>query len=125
MRNIFVSYRTKRLAVNPPTAQLATKAEEIADRMCRMGHRLNLLTCNTILNCWTKSGDPDRAELYLEETMQEHNVVPDTVSYNTIIHGHAQLGNLDRALELLTRLLDDALSNSRTADPFKVLITCT
>ena len=101
---------------NPPTAQLAIKAEEIADRMCRMGHRLNLLTCNSILNCWAKSGDPDRAELYLEETMQEHNVVPDTVSYNTIIHGHAQLGNLDRALELLTRLLDDALTNSRTAD---------
>ena len=101
---------------NPPTAQLAIKAEEIADRMCRMGHRLNLLTCNTILNCWTKSGDPDRAELYLEETMQEQNVVPDTVSYNTIIHGHAQLGNLDRALELLTRLLDDALTNSGTKD---------
>jgi len=101
---------------DPPTSHLATKAEEIGDRMCKMGHRLNLLTCNTILNCWTKSGDPDRAELYLEETMQEHNVVPDTVSYNTIIHGHARLGNLDRALELLTRLLDDALGNSQTKD---------
>ena len=101
---------------DPPTAQLAIKAEEIGDRMCRMGHRLNLLTCNTILNCWTKSGDPDRAEIYLEETMQEHNVIPDAVSYNTIIHGHARLGNLDRALELLTRLLDDALTNSSTTD---------
>uniref|UniRef100_A0A7S0UGU6 Pentacotripeptide-repeat region of PRORP domain-containing protein n=1 Tax=Pseudo-nitzschia delicatissima TaxID=44447 RepID=A0A7S0UGU6_9STRA len=48
--------------------------------------------------------------------MQEHNVVPDTVSYNTIIHGHARLGNLDRALELLTRLLDDALTNSQNTD---------
>ncbi len=101
---------------DPPTSHLATKAEEIGDRMCKMGHRLNLLTCNTILNCWTKSGDPDRAELYLEETMQEHNVVPDIVSYNTIIHGHARLGNLDRALELLTRLLDDALANSQNTD---------
>ena len=101
---------------DPPTSHLATKAEETGNRMCKMGHRLNLLTCNTILNCWTKSGDPDRAEIYLEETMQEHNVVPDTVSYNTIIHGHARLGNLDRALELLTRLLDDALTNSQNTD---------
>ena len=104
---------------DPPTSHLASKAEEIGERMCKMGHRLNLLTCNTILNCWTKSGDPDRAEIYLEETMQEHNMVPDTVSYNTIIHGHAQLGNLGRALELLTRLLDDALTNSHIVDASK------
>jgi len=100
----------------PPTSDLATEAGEIAERLCKMGHRLNLLTCNTILNCWTKSGNPDRAEIYLEETMREYDVVPDTVSYNTIIHGHAQLGNLDRALELLTRLLEDSLSNSNATD---------
>jgi len=104
---------------DPPTAALATEAEEIGERMCKMGHRLNLLTCNTILNCWAKSGNPDRAENYLEDTMREHNVVPDTVSYNTIIHGHAQLGNLDRALELLTRLLDDSLTNIDATDGSK------
>lgn len=101
---------------DPPTPALATEAEEIGERMCKMGHRLNLLTCNTILNCWTKSGNPERAEMYLEKTMREHNLVPDTVSYNTIIHGHAQLGNLDRALELLTRLLEDSLTNSHATD---------
>ena len=103
----------------PPTAALATKAEEIADRMCKMGHPLNLLTCNTILNCWTKSGNPDLAEIFLEEKMREHNVVPDVVSYNTIIHGHAQLGNLDRALELLTRLLEDNVSNFEATNKSK------
>ena len=41
---------------DPPTSHLATKAEETGNRMCKMGHRLNLLTCNTILNCWTVSG---------------------------------------------------------------------
>jgi len=97
---------------DPPTVATVTEAEDVVERMCKMGHRRNLLTCNTILNGWTKSGNPDRAEIYLEETMRDDNVVPDTVSYNTIIHGHAQLGNLDRALELLTRLLEDSLSNS-------------
>ena len=43
--------------------------------------------------------------------MREQNTVPDIVSFNTIIHGHAQLGNLDRALELLTRLLEDSTTN--------------
>lgn len=104
---------------NPPTSVLATEAEEIGERMCKMGHRLNLLTCNTILNCWTKSGNPDRAEIYLEETMRKHNVVPDTVSYNTIIHGHSKLGNLERALELLGRLLEDSLSNCHAKDKSK------
>jgi len=95
---------------DPPTAALATTTEEIAERMCRMGHRLNLLTANTVLNCWTKSGHPDRAELFLDETMiEKHRVVPDIISYNTVIHGYAKLGNLDRALELLTRLLEDSL----------------
>eukprot|EP00536_Pseudo-nitzschia_multiseries_P012335 jgi/Psemu1/326771/estExt_fgenesh1_pg.C_4660016 len=99
---------------DPPSVGSATTAEEIAERMCHMGHRLNLLTCNTILNCWTKSGHPDRAEIFLEETMlQKHQVIPDIVSYNTIIHGYARLGNLERALELLTRLLEVSLTGEQ------------
>lgn len=101
---------------DPPTPALATEAEAIGKRMCEMGYELNLLTCNTILNCWTKSGNPDRAEIYMEETMQQHNVVPDIVSYNTIIHGHAQLGQFDRAQELLRRILEDVLTNSHATN---------
>jgi len=99
---------------DPPTTELSKTAQEIAERMCQMGHRLNLLTCNTILNCWTKAGHPDHAESFLEETMLEkHQIIPDIVSYNTIIHGYARLGNLERALELLTRLLEDSLSGQQ------------
>lgn len=41
--------------------------------------------------------------------IEKQRVIPDIVSYNTVIHGYAKLGNLDRALELLTRLLEDSL----------------
>jgi pentatricopeptide repeat protein len=97
-----------KLQASSPTVDLAAQAEEIAERMSITGHSVNIRTCNTILNCWTKSGNPDRAESFMEETMS-HYVAPDIVSYNTIINGYARLGNLNRSLELLTRLLDGSL----------------
>ena len=96
------------LQKSSPTVDLAVQAEKIAERMSSIGHSVNIRTCNTILNCWTKSGNPDRAESFMEETMS-HYETPDIVSYNTIINGYARLGNLNRSLELLTRLLDDSL----------------
>merc|ERR1719491_1085716 len=41
--------------------------------------------------------------------MRDFHVPPDIISYNTIINGYARLGNLNRCLEILTRLLDDSL----------------
>merc|ERR1712087_971910 len=81
---------------------------------------LNHRTCNTILSCWAKSGSPEHAEAFLEETMQQnkHNLIPDIVSYNTIIHGYARLGNLNRALELFTRLLEGSLSKTNSSSLF-------
>merc|ERR1711957_301021 len=50
--------------------------------------------------------------------MRDFNVPPDIVSYNTLINGYARLGNLDRSLEILTRLLDDSLlSNNNSLLP--------
>ena len=101
---------------NPPTVAVAEEAEKIATRMIMMCHSMNLVTCNTILNCWTKSGNPNRAEAFLKEVIRDCNVRPDIISYNTIINGYSKLGNLSRSLEILAGLLNDDLPLHETDD---------
>jgi pentatricopeptide repeat protein len=88
-------------------AQLpANHAEQVWERMQTMGYTPNLLTCNSVLNCWAKSGHilaGKRAQAILKKM----SVAPDIVSYNTVLQAYARAGDADSCLEILKQLMQD------------------
>lgn len=95
-----------------PTVRAAQQAERLAiENMARLRYKPNLVTCNAVLNCWTRAGRPVEAEAFLKRMMTELFVQPDKVSFNTVIHGYAQHGNSQRALDLLQLMLRDNLQD--------------
>lgn len=87
----------------------AQRAQELLDSMQNLGYPLNLLTCNTVLNCWSKVRKPEEVERLLSKMIQM-GLSPDIVSYNTVIQTHARAGNADRPQELLELLLSSSPS---------------
>ena len=107
--------------------EAAKKAEELLERMQRMGHSVNLTTYNSVLNIWAKSRDHDagtRAEKILEKMVEDEGVVPDIISFNTVLHAFSHRGQLYRAEALLERMLtDDTLPFPNTRSFSSVLTT--
>jgi pentatricopeptide repeat protein len=103
--------------VNPPTAKAAELAEILVSKsMQKMKYSPNLITCNTVLNCWTRAGLPEEAEAFLKTMTTDLGVHPDTVSFNAVVHAHANSGDSQRALELLQGMLRDHLQHCSSND---------
>lgn len=99
-------------------AQLpAHHAQQVWERMHTMGYAPNLLTCNSVLNCWAKSGHP-QAGKRAHAILKKMSVTPDVVSYNTVLQAYARAGDADSCLEILKKLMEDntndILPNTRT-----------
>lgn len=58
-------------------------------------HRLN-----SVLLAYVKNNEPQKAEHYLNEMRTGQGVLPDTVSYTTLIQGYKAVNNLDKCWEL-------------------------
>ncbi|CAJ1967450.1 unnamed protein product [Cylindrotheca closterium] len=102
------------------TRQNAEKAQELLESMA-LRFRLNPVTCNTVIKCWTRAKNPDAAKEKVLDRMVDWRVSPDIVSYNTIIQSYARMGMAVEAEGLFNELLSSASSatsevipNSRT-----------
>jgi pentatricopeptide repeat domain-containing protein 1 len=94
----------------------AQKAQELLECMA-LQFRLNLRTCNTVMKCWDRAKDPKSAHTKVLNKMEEWGVLPDIVSYNTVIQAYSRRGDVKRAETLLNHLLAPSSSvepNSRT-----------
>jgi len=59
----------------------------------------NTITYNSVLEACIKCGDLTTAEQLLQEMLQpESHIEPDLITFSTLIKGHCQIGNLDKAL---------------------------
>jgi pentatricopeptide repeat protein len=102
----------------PCTSKVALQAQDMVRRMVKVGHKADLLTCNTVLACWIKTGRPSEAEVFLKQIMvQGLQVKPDVISYNTLIQGFCAQNDLDRAIDILENMLDSAESQSPNESP--------
>jgi pentatricopeptide repeat protein len=96
--------------MEPLSVEVALLAQDIIQRMTKVGYKPDLLTCNTVLSCWVKAGRPSDAELFHDHILkQDWRIQPDIVSYNTLIQGHCNSNDLDKAIEILKFLLDSSV----------------
>lgn len=89
----------------------AEKAQELLESMS-LRFRLNAVTCNTVIKCWTRSNNPAAAKENVLHRMLDWRVSPDVVSYNTIIQSYARLGMVQEAEDLFHELLHSASDDS-------------
>ena len=96
---------------------LAAQAQQVlTDMYTTMGYVPNLITCNTVLNCWAQARQPEAVEDLLQQ-IEHWNIAPDIISYNTLIACHAKLGNLQDCTTWLSRLAQPPSSSSSTLLP--------
>jgi len=86
-------------------------AEQVWERMQTMGYTPNLLTCNSVLNCWAKSGHI-LAGKKSQAILKKMTVTPDIVSYNTVLQAYARAGDAVSCLEILNELMQDNNNNN-------------
>jgi len=72
----------------------------------------DIISYNTVINCWSKSQRADsgtRAEAILREMMSEEGVgvTPDTITYSTVINAYANIGNANRAEQIVNEMYDN------------------
>ena len=68
----------------------------------------DIISFNTVVSAWARSGDAERAELWLFRMKDEEvHVQPDVYSYTTVIQAWARNGNVPRALSLLQDMRED------------------
>lgn len=71
---------------------------------------VNLITCNTVLQALAKSKRPQEAEHFLDKMTKEYHIVPDIVSYTTVIDAYAESGDASNAEALVKSMLQEASS---------------
>jgi pentatricopeptide repeat protein len=84
-RTVIGAYSHRIVSSDTPVQQakeLAAKAQQLFEDMHQvMGYMPNLVTCNTIINCWAKAREPERAEDVLHQMPQWDGLQPDIVTY--------------------------------------------
>ena len=65
------------------------------------------IMCNMVLNAWSKKNNGSRAAAFFENRIKE----PDDVSYNTVINAFAKQGQLEKAEEWASALIDSFTKN--------------
>lgn len=67
------------------------------------------LVVNIVLATCVNAGELDQAEALLEQMLSKEKPVVDVVSYNTVIKGHAQKGDMSKALACLEKMSSKGL----------------
>ena len=92
------------------------RAESILDHMAKLsssdvlpGVKPDLTSYNTVLECWSRLGDGEKAEELLERMIErwesgDHDIAPDTVSYSRVLSAWNRNGNHERC-EYITNVL--------------------
>ncbi|KAK4512060.1 uncharacterized protein ATC70_013303 [Mucor velutinosus] len=87
--------------------QLPEKAYDILERMKREDNiRPTLHSYNTLLGCYKRVNNVDRAEEILAE-MKQRNIKPDTVTYNTMLHLLLRTHQYQRVLDMYSAMKAD------------------
>jgi pentatricopeptide repeat protein len=55
---------------------------------------------NSVVTAYVKSRKPVEAEHFVNEMREKHGVLPDCVSYTTLIDGYRLVNNIDKCWEL-------------------------
>jgi len=84
--------------------QDSTNSIRILNDMQRRGLEPDSLVVNIVLATCVNADQLDQAESLLEEMQARDPPVVDTVSYNTVIKGHAQKGHMTKALNCLEKM---------------------
>jgi len=93
------------------------EAKALMEEMQEVGHKINAVTCNTVLAALVKSGEPDAVKIAesmindMESMYKEgnKNVRPGEVTFNILLHAYAKSKDPDdsiKAEKLLDRMVE-------------------
>jgi len=87
----------------------------------------NLVTYTSVVKAWLQDGNLSRAEeiLHLLEkyAAEDHELQPDVVLYNTILHGYVRAGQAQKAQDLLSSMLDEQSGVQPSERSFAMVIS--
>jgi hypothetical protein len=82
-----------------------------------------LISFNGVITAWARIGRPDRAEevLWMMDKMRADckNLVPNVVSYNSVLHAHIRSDNKDSALERILAVVKYMEENAKEQPAIK------
>jgi pentatricopeptide repeat protein len=109
--------------------QAPQRAEEWMTRsLPDLGLEPNTLLYTSVISAWFKAGNPHKAQECLHNMLQQHNLVPDTATWNTLLLGWSQNQKdpqaAERAESILNkmRLLYDSGAVEESPDVFSYSI---
>lgn len=82
-----------------------TRVASLFKEMIGEGIEPTVITFNTMIHAYTKSGNLGRA-IELFARMLKDGVKPTQTTYNSMIHAYSTKGELDEAIELFSRMLE-------------------
>ncbi|KAF4379754.1 hypothetical protein F8388_023771 [Cannabis sativa] len=131
-RNVVKGMSKKSLDLNPNVITYTTlirgycmkreidEALIVLEEMTSQGLKPNRITYNTLIKGLGEAQRLDKIKEILERTMRDGEFVPDTCTFNTLMHKHCQAGNLDEALKVFGKMSElKVLQDSAT---YSVLI---
>ncbi|CAO0803046.1 unnamed protein product [Mucor circinelloides] len=91
--------------------QFPEKAYALLQRMKRDDNiKPTLHSYNTLLGCYKRVNNVERAEEMLAE-MKQHHIKPDTVTYNTMLHLLLRTNQFDRVFDMYSTMKADKVSS--------------
>ncbi|CAK0853134.1 unnamed protein product, partial [Prorocentrum cordatum] len=76
----------------------------VLDKQRRRGVDLSIYTYNSIMKAYVTAGKVEDAAALLHNMSSEAGVRPNSLSYNTVIHGFAKAGDVKRVKQLTNRM---------------------
>lgn len=69
------------------------------DEMVDKGIVPNIMTYNSIIKGYCRSGNVRKGQQFLQK-MRQDNILPDLIAFNTLIHGYVKEENMDEAFNV-------------------------
>ncbi|KAL2608668.1 hypothetical protein R1flu_027241 [Riccia fluitans] len=95
------------------TGVFTEKAEELLERMVRMGVQPDIITFNILIKLFAKAAKPEQL-LNMIDQMEDHGIEPDISTFNSLVSAYINLGDIEEA-ERIVHVMQEAADSSSSS----------